>query len=162
MRDVILGIKSRSFALTSICSIYPVFLTSNVDLFLIADKQTKFLLYSNNCLVSRKSRWGERASEIKEDDTLWSHDPQDRRYDRRDSVESGSKEDYTLSTPLIRLHFFFSRSFFYIYATQSIQAFGFSTICIRTRVIWRQAHSFRPGPDGYNNAKRVAVIRKPY
>lgn len=31
---------------------------------------------------------------IKEDDTVRSHDPEERRYDRYDSVESGSEEAY--------------------------------------------------------------------
>jgi len=62
--------------------------------------------------------------------TLRLYDSQDRRYDRYDSVESGSKEAYTLSTSLIRLNFFPSHFFNTI---QSIQAFGvFSPICIRT------------------------------
>jgi len=58
--------------------------------------------------------------------TLRSYDPQDRRYDRYDSVESGNKEAYTLSTSLIRLNFF---PFRFFNTMQSIQAFGvFSSI----------------------------------
>lgn len=122
---------SQIFYLTSICFSTELSSISDIGRFLITDTQTKFFLCSNNRrLVSRKSSRGERARGIKEDDTVRSYDPQDRRYDRHDSVESGSKEAYTLSTPLIRLHFF--PPVFSI-ASQPIQAFSFSSICIRTR-----------------------------
>jgi len=135
-RVVIARIELRFFYLTSNCSSNELSSSPISDAnFLIVHKQSSLCL--RIIVVSCRGRAGEEKGQERLRKmiryTLRSYDPRDQRYDRYDSVESGSKEAYALSTSLIRLNFFPSRFF---NTMQSIQAFGvFSPICIRIHVM---------------------------